>query len=60
MGQYNVEIESEVTNDKNPDKRYGIRVSAITESAESSVDQAVEMMRLAKIKAHNLQHQKLE
>ena len=60
MEQYNVEIESEITNDEEPDKRYGIRVSAITEDADKSVDQAVEMMRLAKIKAHDLQHQKLE
>ena len=60
MGQYNVEIESEVTNDENPDKRYGIRVSAITESAEDSVNQATEMMRLAKMKAYGLQRQKLD
>ena len=60
MEQYNVEIESEVTDGEKPDKRYGIRVSAITENAEDSVDQAVEMMRLAKMKAHNLQRQKLD
>ena len=60
MQQYTVEIEGEVTDDNDPEKRYGIRVIAITENAEGSVDQAAEMMRLAKIKTHNLQHQKLE
>lgn len=60
MQQYNVELESEVTDEKNPDKRYGIRVSAITEDKEASVNDATEMMRLAKMKAHNLQHQELD
>ena len=60
MEQYNAEIESEVMNDENPDKRYGIRVSATTEDAEESVEQAIEMMRLAKIKAYGLQYQKLD
>jgi len=60
MQQYTVELEGEVTNDKNPDKRYGIRVSAITEDVEKSVLEATEMMRLAKMKAHNLQRQKLD
>lgn len=60
MQTYTTEIDSEVSSNDKADMHFNIKIQVTTENANTSVEEASEMMRLAKMKMYLLQLQKLD